>query len=86
MEALNALGQAYHQASRYDSAAAVYREAVRLRPDLTPSRANLGLAYYSLGEYSKAIVEWDSLLALDPGYEKAWAWIEQARSKLAARE
>ncbi len=61
--------QALEAQKRGDTTTAVikYRELVRLHPEMTAARANLGIALVSLGQYDEAITQYQSALAQAPG-------------------
>ena len=71
------LGTGLYAARRYDEAIAAFTEAVSLEPDFPRPYAYRGLAYYELGDFSRARVSceakpayWGSLWCLAVTYEK----------------
>ena len=56
--------------------------ALRQAPRYTKAWMNLGIAYYKVGEYRKAIETWQRLLQIDPGNEQAKNNILAARRML----
>ncbi len=50
----------------------LWAEVVERTPDNLPARINLGAAYMERGEYERAEAEYRSLLALAPGYPRAY--------------
>ena len=50
----------------YQQAAKVYQEILKLRPDLTGARLNLGLMQFSLKDYSAAIQTFEAVLHQNP--------------------
>lgn len=63
---LLAAAQQAQAANNYDAAAANYRQAVKLRPDIPELRANLGLMEHEAGDYSEAIRSFQEALRLKP--------------------
>ena len=41
-----------------------------------------GIEFYKAGDFKKAIAAWNSVLAIDPGNQKAKSYIERASTKL----
>ena len=56
----------HHQAGRLDAAAACYRQALALKPDLAGAHYNLGNALYALGKLDEAEASYRQELALQP--------------------
>jgi adenylate cyclase len=68
---LHFLGSAYLVASKFDEAAAQFRERVRLKPDSDLSRAFLAVALGHLGEAEEAGQVWRELRDINPKYSFA---------------
>jgi tetratricopeptide (TPR) repeat protein len=65
-------GDLHYRAGRYDDAAAAYRRAVRLQPDLGDDvHFKLGNLAYRAGDRDTAGRHWRQTLALNPGHELA---------------
>lgn len=50
-------GQQATRAGQPERAIQEYRQVLRLRPDLTEARVNLGLDYFLVGQYQQAAIE-----------------------------
>jgi len=50
----------------------LYREALALKPDYLGGYINLGMLYAALGDYPRALAEFDAALRLDRGSFAAW--------------
>jgi tetratricopeptide (TPR) repeat protein len=61
-----AAAQQAQAANNYAAAAADYKEAVKLRPDIPELRANLGLMQHEAGDYPDAIRSFQEALRLKP--------------------
>jgi superkiller protein 3 len=59
-------GQEAQRAGNYQLAAAKFAEALRLDPQLIAARANLAVAYSSLGRFDEAIEQYQLALARFP--------------------
>jgi tetratricopeptide (TPR) repeat protein len=66
LESLLAAAQQAQAANNYATAAANYKQAVNLRPNLPELRANLGLMQHESGEYSEAIQSFQEALRQKP--------------------
>jgi adenylate cyclase len=62
------LGTAYLTAAKYETAAAVFRERIRLNPGTDLSRAFLASALGHLGRTDEARQAWRELKEINPGY------------------
>jgi S1-C subfamily serine protease len=51
---------------RYQEAIASYKEAIRIKPDVTNARFNLGVAYRKSGQLREAIASFKEALKIDP--------------------
>ena len=65
-ESLLAAAQQAQAANNYAAAAANYKQAVKLRPDVPELRANLGLMQHEAGDYSEAIHSFQEAIRLKP--------------------
>ncbi len=54
-----------------------FQTAVRLRPDYTNARFNLGIALASLGRFDEAIPQFSEILRLKPDFTEARASLER---------
>ncbi len=52
----------------YAKAIALYKEVIKLAPDMKGAVSNLALAYYKTGELSKALIVYEDLLKNNPDY------------------
>ena len=66
LESLLAAAQQAQAANNYVAAAANYKQAVKLSPDIPELRANLGLMQHESGEYSEAIQSFQETLRQKP--------------------
>ena len=62
------LGTAYLTAGKYETAAAVFRERIRLNPGTDLSRAFLASALGHLGQTDEARQVWQELKEINPKY------------------
>jgi tetratricopeptide (TPR) repeat protein len=70
-------GDLHYRGGRYDDAAAAYRRAVRLQPDLGDDvHFKLGNIAYRAGDRAAAAEHWRQALALNPGHELARTNVE----------
>lgn len=61
-----AAAQQAQAANNYAAAAADYKQAVKLRPDIPELRANLGLMQHESGDYAEAIQSFQQAIRLKP--------------------
>ncbi|MEM6613473.1 MAG: tetratricopeptide repeat protein, partial [Cyanobacteria bacterium P01_C01_bin.72] len=47
-------------------------QVIKIQPDYTDAYINRGLIYATLGEYEKAIVDYDQAIQLQPDYANAY--------------
>jgi len=66
LESLLAAAQQAQAANDYAAAAASYKQAVKLRPNIPELRANLGLMQHQSGDYSEAIRSFQEALRQKP--------------------
>ncbi len=64
-------------------AAAQFREAVRIMPDLPEARLNLGMALENAGNYSEALEEFEKILEQKPSNALALNYVQALRQKLS---
>jgi len=64
-------------------AAGQFREAVRIMPNMTEARFNLGISLVDAGNYSEALVEFEKVLEQDPTNAKALQYAQALRQKLS---
>lgn len=65
------LGTIYMESGRNADAARVYREIIRIRPDLAGAYGNLGLALLGLGRFAEAAAAQEQALRLQPEFPEA---------------
>ena len=65
------LGNAHLDLGQYKEAIESYREAIKLRPDLSKPHNNLGLAYAASGQLAEAISEFKQAAQLRADYAEA---------------
>jgi GT2 family glycosyltransferase/tetratricopeptide (TPR) repeat protein/2-polyprenyl-3-methyl-5-hydroxy-6-metoxy-1,4-benzoquinol methylase len=68
--ALHNLGSVYMEKGDFESAAATYRESLRLRPNWPASYLLLGRALKASGRITEAIENWEHALRIDPSNEE----------------
>ncbi len=66
LASLLAAAQQAQTANNFAAAAADYKKAVQLRPDIPELRANLGLMQHETGDYADAILSFQEALRLKP--------------------
>jgi protein O-GlcNAc transferase len=81
---LNNLGLAYQGLGRLEEAAARYREALELAPDLIEANANLGDALRMLHRHREAAERYTRALALDPSVAMLWSSLGLCQHALGA--
>jgi len=67
----NSLGEVAYGAGRYEEAAAHYREALRIWPDLPEVHNSLGKALERMGRIDEAIANYREELRVQPGFAEA---------------
>jgi eukaryotic-like serine/threonine-protein kinase len=65
------LARLFMRSDRFVEAIAQYREALRIDPENPSNHINLGVCYFSVGDYEKGISEYDRAFELEPTW-KAW--------------
>ncbi|HEY2388579.1 MAG TPA: tetratricopeptide repeat protein [Candidatus Binatia bacterium] len=63
-------------------AAEAFKRALTIEPGIALIQINLGVAYWSSGHPSEALVEWRDVLRRDPGNERVRGIIEDAERRL----
>ncbi len=71
------LGSVYLLTEQPERAVAQFEAAAQARPDYAPAYGNLGVAYLQLGRRADARRMFERLLALDPGDQRARAYLAQ---------
>ncbi len=80
--ALNGLGNFHYARGEYGEAAAYYREALRIKPDLAAAWNNLGASSRRLGKPNEAIGYLQYALLIRPDLAEAWYNLGRSRSAL----
>jgi len=65
------MGMAYWKAKKYDEAIAAYNEGCKAFPKDAEMWYMLGISYYSIKDYPKAMEAWDVTLRLNPNHRGA---------------
>jgi tetratricopeptide (TPR) repeat protein len=65
------MGGAYSDLGQYKEAIENYREAIKLKPDLSKPYYNLGLAYVASNRVADAVAEFQQAVQLKPDYAEA---------------
>lgn len=63
------------QLERYDEALAQYALAIAAQPDLAVNYANRGILHDRMGEYERAIEDYEKALELDPELDEGPHWL-----------
>jgi TonB family protein len=80
----NAIGLKFFNERLFEESIVNFSGAIRLSPDYAAVYANRGGAYYKLGEFERAIADFDHATKLDPKLQGAVAKVkEDAQRKLA---
>ncbi len=74
-EDANRRAQAALRANDYAQAIPLLEQVVKLRPNVAESHANLGLAYYSIGQYDQAASSFQRAVSLNPQIPHAKAFL-----------
>lgn len=75
--------RAFHS-GQFETAIAIYRDLLRLQPGLLEARMNLGLVYFSAGDYVNASTEMTRLLQQQPSLAPANAILGMSYLKLGS--
>lgn len=67
-----ALGLAFADRGDYEKAIDIYREAIRLDPDLVLTYEQMAQAYEALGRYDEAVEAYRTTVTRDPVRDAAW--------------
>ena len=81
-EAYTFLGNSYFRDRKYNEAARVYEKLLNLDQNNVTARENLGVVYASQGNLSRAIYQWERLLAISPDRHDIKESIERAKKFL----
>ena len=73
------LGMAHAMAGRFEAAAEAFRQGLERAPDSVDLHEALGQVYARQGRLEEAVAEWEEVLRLDPGHQRAAAAIREAR-------
>ncbi|NIA29796.1 MAG: tetratricopeptide repeat protein, partial [Actinobacteria bacterium] len=76
------LGNSYFRDRKYNEAARVYEKLIHFDHDNMNARENLGVVYASQGNLSRAIYQWEHLLAISPDRHDIKESIERAKKFL----
>ena len=71
------LGAVFLSTGRIEPAVEQFEQAIRVRPEYTPAYGNLGVAYVRLGRTADARRMFERLLALNPGDQRARAYLAE---------
>jgi len=72
------------QEGRLVEATELFREALRLKPDLLDARVNLGLALMNQGHAAEALEQFDTALQQSPSEPRALKYAQSLRARLGA--
>ena len=72
--ALSKQANAAREAGRLEEAIALYRDALRLKPEWTEGRWYLGTSYYELDRYELASAAFKRVIASEPKHGPAWGF------------
>jgi TolA-binding protein len=81
-EVFLSLGAAYVKLDKNTEAAKAFKQAVKLKPDLSEAQYGLGLAYFQLHRYRDAVVAFKKATSLDPKMAKAHFGLGMAYQEL----
>lgn len=70
-EALNNMGMIRAEAGALEESIPLFEQALRRRASFIAARYNLGLALNTVGRRLAAVVQWITVLTIDPTYQKA---------------
>ena len=73
-DVLSKQAHAAREAGRLEEAIALYRNALRLKPEWTEGRWYLGTSYYELDRYADAAAAFKRLIASVPSHGAAWGF------------
>jgi tetratricopeptide (TPR) repeat protein len=71
---------------RFDEAAAIYEELVKVSPDSAGLRMSLGIALQARGQYAKAATEFRFVVKQEPEFAAAWRVLGNCYSKLGDKD
>lgn len=81
VDSLNALGRRYAARGDLERSSAMFRRVGEQAPQRAYLFNNIGYAYYLQGRYGEAVEAFRQALALDAGYDRAWANLRSAARK-----
>jgi tetratricopeptide (TPR) repeat protein len=73
-DAVSKQANAAREAGRLEEAIALYRDALRLKPEWREGRWYLGTSYYELDRYAEAAAAFKRLIASEPSHGAAWGF------------
>ena len=73
------LGMAHAMAGRFEAAAEAFRQGLERAPDSIDLHEALGQVYARQGRLREAVAEWETVLRLAPGHQRATAAIREVR-------
>jgi len=73
--ALRGIARSLMQLGRNEDALAVFNEAISREPDFAATYANRGILYDRMGQYRKAMADYETALRLDPKIADGPSWI-----------
>ena len=80
------LGMAHAMAGRFEAAAEAFRQGLERAPDSVDLHEALGQVYARQGRLEEAVAEWEEVLRLDPGHQRAAAAIREVRRAAAGAQ
>jgi tetratricopeptide (TPR) repeat protein len=73
------LGLVLRDMGRVEDAARTFRVVKEANANFLPARIHLGVTLYSMGKLDEAMVEWQDVLALDPGNRSAKMYLQMVK-------
>jgi len=77
-------GVEYGNAGLFNQAAALFKRAIRLRPDYADAYRSLGLAYFDLKDWSQSVAALERALELNPKDKNARKQLDLSRAMIEA--
>jgi tetratricopeptide (TPR) repeat protein len=78
-------GAAQERLNRPAEAIGAYRQAIRLQPQTAAAHFNLAAALWKQGAWEEVVASLTAVVAIDPNYPNAHAFLQRARERLAKR-